>query len=149
MFELDEDQRDARGKLRIHFQTSFAGEESKTVQSDAQLASIQEILKAAGGLPQMLDTVDAQFMDVSEFTDYSDMMREVRGAELAFMQLDPKVRALFNHDVYEWLDRAHEERRAAAPREERERDGDEPPVEVEVPPPAVEPVADRRGATGS
>lgn len=134
MFTVNKDQVDYRGKLRTQFQTSFKGEESKTIQSDAHLADIHEILKSAGGLPAILGEVDAQFMDVSEFTDYADMMREVRGAELEFMKLDPKVRALFDHDVYKWLDAAHERR--AAPeevRDERTREGDP----QEVPPLAV------------
>lgn len=125
MFPVDKDQRDYRGKLRIEFQTSFEGQESKTIQSDAHLADIQEILKSAGGLPALLQEVDRQFMDVSEFTDYSDMMREVRGAELEFMKLDPQIRALFDHDVYKWLDAAHERRAPTEEsREDRTREGD-------------------------
>lgn len=141
MFEVDENQRNSRGKLRSLFQTSFEGQESKTIQSDAPLASIQEILRTAGvpGLQGMLDEVEGTFMDVSEFTDYSDMMRHVREAEVEFMKLDSKLREVFNHDVFEWLDRAHDERRAESPREQREREGD--PAEAEAAAAALESVA--------
>ncbi len=146
MFQVDPDQRDYRGKLRSQFQTVFGDEESKTVQSDAHLVDIQQILKNAGGLPAMLEETDAQFMDVSEFTDYADMMREVRNAELEFYKLDPKVRALFDHDVYKWLDAAHERRTAPEDvRDDRTRDGDPEPVAAD---PVVEPVVAPEGPPG-
>lgn len=143
-FEVDPEMRDYRGKLRSDFQTSFEGEESLTVQSDAPLADIQQILRGHGilGIDQMLDTAEVQYADVSEFTDYSDMMRNVKQAEEAFMQLPSKVRGEFNHDVYEWLDRAHDERRAEPAREENGREGDVTPT------PLVEPVAAEEAAGG-
>lgn len=103
---------DARGKKRV--QTHFK-DKSMTVQSDAHLADIQEIMKSYGvlGMQQMLSATDAQFMDVSEFTDYADMQNHVREAEATFMRLPSKVREKFGHDVYNWLDAAHEDREAA------------------------------------
>ncbi len=131
MFKVDELQKNSRGGLRNQYQTVFGKEESLTIQSDARLADIQEIIKDAGytGLQGLLQDVDAQFMDVSQFTDYADMMREVRKAEEHFMKLDPQIRARFGQDVFKYLDAAHEERRADGPREVRSREGDPAPVE--------------------
>lgn len=134
-------QTDARGRLRRDSWTEFH-DESKTVQSDAHLADIQEILKQFGvvGLAQNLDAAEAQYMDVSEFTDYADMMKHVRTAEQEFMTLPSKIREIFDHDVYKWLDTAHDERRIAA----RSKDGraDDKPVPVVVAAaPVVAPVA--------
>ncbi len=114
---------DARGRSRV--QTYFDEGSSMTVQSDAHLADIQEILKSYGvvGMEQMLNVAEAQFMDVSEFTDYKTMMDHVRTAEAAFMRLPSKVREKFGHDVHTWLDSAHDERRAPS-REERTREGE-------------------------
>lgn len=127
---------DARGKPRV--QTFFEEGSSMTVQSDAHLADIQEIMKQFGvvGMAQMLQTTDAQFMDVSEFTDYADMMNHVRIAEVEFMKLPSKIREKFGHDVMVWLDSAHE-RRAPEERASRTREGDEEEV-TEVP--VVDPV---------
>lgn len=140
------DQTDARGKLRSLYQTVFK-EESLTVQSDAHLADIQQILKSYGvqGLEVMLNETEAQFLDISDFEDYAGMMNHVKTAEREFMKLPSKVREKFDHSVYIWLDKAHDDRRAPSEREERERAGDpadDPPV------PVVEPVAAAGGAAG-
>ncbi len=107
---LDPLMKDARGKLRSDFWT-VNDEPSKTVQSDAHLAVIQEIMKAFGvvGMEKHLADVDMKFMDVSEFSDYTEMMMHVRGAEGSFMQLPSKIREKFDHDVFKWLDAAHHE----------------------------------------
>lgn len=84
-------------------------EESLTVQSDRNRADIKMILQryeATGGIVSMRD-VDLAYRDVSEFEDFTDMMRQTREAEAAFMRLPSKVRELFHHDVMEWLDAAH------------------------------------------
>lgn len=134
-------QRDARGKLRSLFQT-VNDQPSETVQSDAHLTDIQHIMKQFGivGMSEHLDLTDRQFMDVSEFTDYADMMNHVREAETAFMDLPSKIRERFDHDVFKWLDAAHERR---APEERSrssrsERAGDPDPVSPDA---LVEPVA--------
>lgn len=103
-------QLDARGKLRTDYQTSFKGQKSKTVQSDAHLADIQEIMKKFGvvGMAEHLQLTDDQFQDVTEFTDYADVMNHVKEAESTFLQLPSKVRELFDHDVAKWLDAAHD-----------------------------------------
>lgn len=139
---IEEPQLDGRGRLRSQYQTVFE-EESLTVQSDAHLADIQQILKSYGvvGMENMLDQAELQFMDIGEFTDYADMMNHVRTAEVEFMKLPSLIRGRFDHDVMKWLDSAHDEardRRAPTERTERTRDDDE----AEVPPvPVVEPVA--------
>lgn len=102
-------QLDSRGKPRV--QTSFEGEVSLTVQSDAPLADIQEILRKYQqvGIVENLNTAEAMFLDISEFTDYADAMRHAKMAELDFMKLPSKIREIFGHDVGNWLDTAHDE----------------------------------------
>lgn len=97
---------DFYGNPRV--QTVF-NDESLTVQSDAEKADINRILKrhSMGIIDHMAD-VDARYMDVSEFSDYADAYRESKRAEMEFMKLHPKVRRVFNNDVAEWLDAAHE-----------------------------------------
>lgn len=109
--------KDSFGRDRAQFQTHIT-EKSLTEQADAKKADINHILKRAGvtGIVDHLRNVDEVFMDVSEFTDYADMMRHVRDAEVAFMKLPSKVREVFNHSVEEWLDAAH-----ASPEELAER----------------------------
>ena len=105
---------DYRGKERAQFQTVNEGP-SKTIQSDAHKADINEILAQYEqvGIVTHLNKVDAKYMDVSEFTDFSDAMRQLRMAEQEFKKLPSKVRELFNHDVAEWLDAAHDPMRIA------------------------------------
>lgn len=110
MAKQEEGMRNHAGRLRSDHQTMFL-DESKTVQSDAHLADIQEILKLYGvvGMAASLAATEAQFADVSEFTDFADVMRHVRVAEAEFMKLPSKVREEFDHDVSKWLDAAHAE----------------------------------------
>jgi len=138
---------DKRGRERV--QTHFPKEEGQTIQSDAHLADIQEIMKSYGvhGMHAMLEQTEAQFLDISDFTDYADMMRHVKVAELEFMKLPSEIRGKFDHDVFTWLDSAHDERREAPPRTERGREGD-PPPEVPAVPVVVEPVAAPGAADG-
>lgn len=100
---------DSRGKHRL--QTFFDPdvEPSLTVQSDREQADINSILRKykSVGIIEHLNNVDAQFLDVSEFTDYSDMMRNLKIAETEFLTLPSKVREVFGHDVAKWLDSAH------------------------------------------
>lgn len=98
---------DYRGRPRV--QTLNEGP-SLTVQSDAQGADIREILSKYRqfGLQNRLDSAEALYMDLGEFTDYADAMRNLREAEAYFMRLPSKVREVFNHDVAEFLDSAHD-----------------------------------------
>lgn len=108
MTPQEEVQLDSRGKPRV--QTSFEGIESLTVQSDAHRADIRNILRQYKqvGIVDNLNRAEAVFKDVSEFTDFSDAMRMASMAEQDFMKLPSKVREIFNHDVAEWLDTAHD-----------------------------------------
>lgn len=103
------DELDFRGRKRSKY-WSVNDQPSLTVQSDAHLADINNILAqyAAAG-SDMLDDVALQFADVSEFGDYHDVMLEVRRAEETFMKLPSKVREIFDHNVETWLDTAHDE----------------------------------------
>jgi len=83
---------------------------SKTVQSDVFRTEIRHVLakyKQVGIIEHMRD-VDLQFRDVSEFSDFSDLMQQSAEAEKVFMALPSKVREVFNHDVARWLDAAHD-----------------------------------------
>lgn len=98
---------DYRGKERV--QTEFH-DESLTIQSDAPKADIQKILKQYKqvGIVDHLNYAEATFRDISEFEDFADAMRHAREAESEFLKLPSKVREIFNHDVAEWLDAAHD-----------------------------------------
>lgn len=133
--EIEEPQRDYRGKLRSLYQTVNT-EPSQTIQSDAKRADITEILKEHGLtdiITHLADT-DARFLDVSEMGDYADVMREAKRAEFAFLQLPPRVRKLFKDDVANWLDAAHDEDKRKALEQEIRDD-----IALHAPP-AVEPV---------
>ncbi len=103
---------DVRGKPRVQTVNQMP---SKTVQSDAHLADITTILRqwAVGG-EDSLDVTADMFRDISEFTDYADAMRHAKVAELEFMRLPSKVREIFHHDVFEWLDTAHDKEKRDA-----------------------------------
>lgn len=108
--EIAEPQRDHRGKLRSLYQT-VNDEPSLTVQSDGPKADIHFILKQyeqVGGLEANLDAAEIKYMDISEFTDYKDALGHAMMAEADFLTLPSKVREIFNHDVAEWLDTAHD-----------------------------------------
>lgn len=85
-------------------------EPSKTIQSDADAADITKILARYKevGIVEHLNMAQAAYMDVTEFTDFADAVRQSKMAEIEFLKLPSKVRRIFNHDVAEWLDTAHD-----------------------------------------
>ena len=103
---------DYRGKARVQ---TFFREESKTVQSQAKDADINEVLRKYPqvSIAQHLKDVDARYMDVSEFTDLQDALNQMEVAKEEFMKLPSKMRELFNHSVAEWLDAAHDPEKQA------------------------------------
>lgn len=105
-----EPQLDYRGKPRV--QTSFDGPEgqSMTIQSDAKKSDIKFILAQYRqvGIVENLNQAEAQFRDISEFEDFGAAMLHAKQAESEFMLLPSKVREIFNHDVGQWLDTAHD-----------------------------------------
>ncbi len=109
MTKRDGNALDFRGRKRSKYWI-VNKEPSQTVQSDAHLADIHHILKQweIGG-SDLLDEAAMEFADVSEFTDYHDVMLNVRQAEHTFMALPPQVRAIFGNSVETWLDTAHDE----------------------------------------
>ena len=110
------------GRRRVR---TMNNEESKTVQSDVHEAEIHEILgryAKTGILPHM-SSVDLQFRDVSQFEDYADMARQNKEAEAIFMQLPSKVREIFEHDHYKWLDAAEDPEKLEALRPKLEKLG--------------------------
>lgn len=98
---------DVRRRARVQ---TVNTEPSKTVQSDAARSEIRHILAKYRqvGIIDHMRSVDLQFRDVSEFTDFADMARQTKVAEGVFMQLPSKVREVFGHDVLNWLDAAHD-----------------------------------------
>lgn len=98
---------DSRGKPRVQTVNELP---SRTVQSDSYNADIRNIMGQFGGvnLGDTLDDASALYADVSEFTDLRDALDQARMAEVDFMKLPPGVRQIFNHDVAEWLDTAHD-----------------------------------------
>lgn len=98
---------DSRGRKRVQ---TVNVEPSKTVQSDAHLTDIRNILQSFGqGGHQMLDEAALQFADITGFTDLQDAMNQAKEAEKVFMTLPAGVRRIFDHDVAVWLDTAHDQ----------------------------------------
>lgn len=100
---------DRRGRHRSEFWT-VNDEPSKTIQSDAVEADIKTILSRHGvtGIVEHLNAAELRYGDVTQFEDYADMMRQVKAAETAFMQLPGEVRKVFGDDVAKWLDSAND-----------------------------------------
>lgn len=107
------EQLDLRGKPRV--QTHFH-DVSLTVQSDAHNAEINEIIRkfSQGGMLDNLNMAEAVFQDITEFTDFADAMLHAKMAEADFLKLPSKIREIFNHDVAEWLDAAHDQEKRDA-----------------------------------
>lgn len=140
--ELPE-QLDARGKPRSEFQT-VNDKPSKTLQSDADKADIQKIMRRfeeGGGLEAALNATELRFADVSELGDYQDVLQVAKEAEYEFGKMPAKVREIFDNDVGVWLDTAHDEDKRAALMEAGY---------LEAPKPvAVEPVTPTSGGAGT
>ncbi len=99
---------DSRGRPRVQ---TVNDDPSETIQSQAQEADINEILRKykAVGIVDNLNYAEATFMDVTAFEDYADVMNQTILAEREFLKLPSKVREIFNHDVAQWLDAAHDQ----------------------------------------
>jgi len=120
-------------------------EPSKTVQSDLYRTEIKHILAKyhQTGVMEHMRNVDLQFRDVTEFSDFSDLMFQSKEAEKAFMKLPSKVRQVFGHDYATWLDAAHDPEKLAELRPKLEKLGVFAPEEsspAPVVPAAVPPV---------
>ncbi len=91
-------------------------EPSLTVQSEADQADIIKILKKYRqvGIIDHLNLTESTFQDVSSFTDFADVIRTAKEAELQFLELPSKVREIFDHDVANWLDTAHDPEKRAS-----------------------------------
>ncbi len=137
---------DSRGKRR--FQT-VNNDPSETLQSDAHLADIQQIMNTfwRDGM-EILNEADLQFRDISEFTDLADALNQAREAEVQFLKLPSKVREVFDHDVAVWLDSAHDKDKRDALVAAGFIKGDVETVE-EVRPPVVQPSGEAPGGAGA
>jgi len=98
---------------------------SKTVQSDVFRSEIRHVLAKYKqvGIIEHLRSVDLQFRDVSEFSDFADLMFQSKEAEKVFLKLPSKVREVFDHDVAKWLDAAHDPEKVEAVRPQLEKLG--------------------------
>lgn len=86
-------------------------DESRTIQAHLPMTRISNILRqynATGGIIDHLNQAQATYADVSEFTDLKDALLQANQAKADFMRMSPEARAIFNHDVAEWLDTAHD-----------------------------------------
>ncbi len=98
---------DSLGRPRVQ---TVNDDPSKTVQSDAYLADISNILaKHHVGVQRSLDEAELVYRDVSEFKDFQDVMNETIRAKEEFMKLPPRARRIFENDVTVWLDTAHDD----------------------------------------
>ncbi|AJK28303.1 putative minor capsid protein [Eel River basin pequenovirus] len=133
---------ETRRKARVRTKNDL---ESKTVRSELVRSEIKHILAQyeQTGVIDHLANVDLQFRDVSEFTDFADLMRQTKIAEMEFMKLPSKLREVFNHDVNEWLDVAHDPEKLEAKRPQLEKlgvlDPKEPAPAAPPTPPATPP----------
>jgi Chlamydia-phage Chp2 scaffold (Chlamy_scaf). len=111
---------------------------SKTVQSDVLRSEIRHVLAKYRqvGIVEHLRNVDLQFRDVSEFEDFTDLMRQSKTAEQVFMRLPSRIREVFDHDVSRWLDAAHDPEKVEALRPQLEKLGVLAPKVEPVAPPA-------------
>lgn len=98
---------DSRGKARVQTVNELP---SETRQGDADEADINKIMGKflRHGLTPNMELADNLFLDVTEFTDFKDAVDQLNEAERLFHTLPSKVRELFNHNVAEWLDAAHD-----------------------------------------
>lgn len=104
--KLKADRVDSRGRPRVQ---TINTDPSMTVQSDAHLADIQNIMKTFGAeADSILDEAELMYADVSDFTDLADALNQAKEADVDFKKLPSKVRELFDHDVVNWLDTAHD-----------------------------------------
>lgn len=111
---VSKDIEDYRGRMRSD-SWSVNDDPSMTIQSDAHDADITHILKKYKqvGIVDHLNNAQGLFMDVTQFTDLADAMRQSKVAEVEFLKLPSKVREIFNHDVADWLDAAHDPEKRA------------------------------------
>lgn len=110
------------------------------VQSDVHRTEIKHILAKYQqvGIVEHLREVDLVFRDVSEFSDFADMMRQAKVAEAEFMKLHPKLRQVFDNDVMVWLDAAHDPKMIEERRSQLEKLGVLKPL---TPPEPVQPLS--------
>lgn len=90
-------------KERVHPAT---GGESRTHQSFKEQCDVNAIVSRfkKTGVISTLNPRPARFADVSQFTDYRDVVHEMMRAERIFMQLPASVRGRFGHDAAAFLE---------------------------------------------
>lgn len=96
-------------------------------ESSTEIRDVLSKFKEVGILPHMRQ-VDLDFRDVSEFSDFVDVMRASADARQAFLRLPPQVRDVFGNDPARWLDAAHDAEKLEALRPQLEKIGVMQPV---------------------
>lgn len=134
---------DGRRKFRVRTRNTSP---SMTYQADRDRADIRKIIQRyeRNGVIIKPQDVGMVFKDVTEFTDFSDLMMQSAVAKQAFMRLPSKVREVFGHDVSNWLDAGHDPQKLEQLRPELEELGVLEPIArsgPEVVPEVVPPVA--------
>ncbi len=126
------EQIDYRGRPRVQTINDLP---SETIQSESDQTDIKKILKKYRevGIIEHLNLTESTFADVTSFTDYGDVIRTAKEAELQFMQLPSKIREKFNHDTALWLDTAHDEAKRLQLLEEGTIKTLEPPAKKDPP----------------
>jgi len=123
------EQLDYRGRPRVQ---TINEQPSMTVQYEADQTDIQKIVEkySSTGIIEHLNQIETTYKDVTEFTDFADVMRHAKAAEAEFMKLPSKIREEFNHDVATWLDTSHDPEKRASLLAERDAE----PVPEPTPP---------------
>lgn len=95
------------GRIRVQ---TVNDHPSVTVEGEEMLADMNYILSTykETGVLWSMGKVDLEYRDAGEFTDFSDMMQQIKAAEMKFLELPPQVREVFDNDVANWLDAAHD-----------------------------------------
>lgn len=85
-------------------------EPSRTKQSFAEECDVNSIVKRhdARALVQSLSLAERTYADVTTFQDFHQVMNTLVQAEQDFQQLPSEARAIFDNDVANWLDTAHD-----------------------------------------
>lgn len=106
---------DFRGRPRKKYQTQNT-KPSLTVQSDGPRADIKKLVARykKTGIVDHLNRAQLQYLDVTNFNDFQDVMETVATAKSMFMELPPQIREFFNNDPAQWLDAAHDPEKRTA-----------------------------------
>lgn len=90
-------------KLKVSITNSEPSRTKQSFKNECDINTIMSRYQNTGVLPDMLNTQNAQYLDVTGF-DYQEAMQVVAGAKSLFEELPSKVRARFDNDPAQFLD---------------------------------------------